>query len=59
MTITKREYADYLRLKQEERSGHLLTTDGLRFIIAAHNGNAEEIGKHFLEIYGKWVSTDK
>lgn len=54
MIITKREYEDYLRLKHAEQDGHLLTTDGLRFIIAAHNGNAEEIGKHFLEIYGKW-----
>lgn len=54
MTITKQEYADYQRLKREERSGHLLTTDGLRFIIAAYHGNATEIGQHFLEIYGEW-----
>lgn len=54
MTITKREYADYQRLKQIERNGHLLTIDGLRFIIQAHNGDPEAIGKHFLELYGNW-----
>lgn len=58
MTITKKQYEHYQRLLQLESSGHLLTTDGLRFIIAANKGDAEKIGQHFMEIYGKWVNTN-
>lgn len=58
MTITKKEYENYQRLLRLESSGHLLTTDGLRFIIAANEGDAERVGKHFLEVYGKWTKTN-
>ena len=54
MTITKKQYEDYQRLKEIERSGHVLTTDGLRFIIAAHHGDPTEIGKYFLDLLGNW-----
>ena len=56
-SITNAQYDEYMHLKKAESDGHLLTTDGLRFIIAAYHGNAEDIGKHFLEIYGKWINT--
>ena len=54
MTITKAEYADYMRLKQAERDGHLLTVDTLRMIVRACEGKPEEIGRHFLEVYARW-----
>lgn len=54
MTITKKQYEDYQRLKEIERSGHVLTTDGLRFIIAANEGDPTEIGKYFLDLLGNW-----
>ena len=56
MTIRKAEYQDYQRLKKLEAGGHLLTTDALRFIISAYHGDAEQIGKHFMEIYARWQS---
>ena len=54
VTITKKQYEDYQRLKEIERSGHVLTTDGLRFIIAANDGDPDKIGKYFLELSGEW-----
>lgn len=54
MNITKKQYEDYQRLKEIERSGHVLTMDGLRFIIAANDGDPDKIGKYFLELSGVW-----
>lgn len=54
MTITKKQCEHYQRLLQLESSGHLLTTDGLRFIIAANDGDPDKIGKYFLDLLGKW-----
>lgn len=54
MTITKSQYQDYQRLKEAERTGHLLTEDTLRLIIRSCEGNPEKIGRHFLEVYYKW-----
>lgn len=54
MYMTKRTERDYSRLKHLEQTGHILTTDGLRFICEAHGYDAEKIGKHFLEILVKW-----
>lgn len=53
MTITKAEYADYMRLKQAERDGHLLSVDTMRMIVRACDGKPEEIGQHFLEVYAR------
>ena len=53
MTITKAEYADYMRLKQAERDGHLLSVDTMRMIVRACDGKPEEIGRHFLEVYAR------
>lgn len=54
MTISKAQYQDYLRLKEAERTGHLLSEDTLRLIIRSCDGNPEQIGNHFLEVYYKW-----
>lgn len=49
-TITKRQLADYEQLCKERREGRILTPAGLRFICETYAYNAEEIGKHFLEV---------
>ena len=54
MTITKSEYADYMRLKEAEREGHLLTVDGMRLIVKACEYDPEKVGRHFLEVYARW-----
>lgn len=54
MTITAKEYADYMRLKREEKEGHLLTTDGMRLIVKACEYDPAKVGKHFLEVYARW-----
>ena len=54
MTITKSEYADYMRLKQAEREGHLLTVDGMRLIVKACEYDPAKAGRHFLEVYARW-----
>ena len=56
MTITKSQYNNYMRLKALERGGHVLTTDGLRFIISSCGGDPSKIGKLFLEQYARWVA---
>lgn len=53
-TLTKREYADYQRLKELERSGHVLSRDCLRLIIRSCEGKPEAVGKHFIEVYYRW-----
>lgn len=54
MTISKKDYADYMRLKQLEREGHLLSVDALRLIVRACDYDPEKVGKHFLEVYARW-----
>lgn len=54
MTISKKDYADYMRLKQLEREGHLLSVDALRMIVRACDYDPEKVGKHFLEVYARW-----
>lgn len=53
MRINDAEYRDYLRLKEAERTGQLLSTDALRMIIRAYDYDPAKIGKHFLEVYAK------
>ena len=48
--MTKEQIAEYEHLKKEQAQGRLLTAEGLEFICAAHNYDAEAIGKHFLEL---------
>lgn len=48
--MTKEQIAEYEYLKREQAQGRLLTVDGLEFICAANNYDAEAIGKHFLEL---------
>ena len=59
MTITKAQYAEYLRLKEAERTGHLLSEDALRLIVRACDYDPEKVGKHFLEVYAGWRSERK
>lgn len=53
-TITNAQYEEYLRLKEAQRNGHLLTTDCLRMIVRCYDYDPAKIGKHFLEVYAKW-----
>ena len=48
--MTKEQIAEYEYLMKERANGRLLTADGIEFICAAHNYDAEAIGKHFLEL---------
>jgi len=48
--MTKEQIAEYEYLIKEKTNGRLLTADGIEFICAAHNYDAEAIGKHFLEL---------
>ena len=48
--MTKEQIADYEHLKKEQAQGRLLTAEGIEFICAANNYDAEAIGKHFLEL---------
>lgn len=54
MTITKQQYEDYLRLKDLERSGHVLGLDALRLIVREAEYDPAKVGRHFLELYAKW-----
>ncbi len=48
--MTKDQIAEYEYLKREQAQGRLLTVEGLEFICAANNYDAEAIGKYFLEL---------
>ena len=48
--MTKEQIAEYEHLKQEQAHGRLLTAEGVEFICAANNYDAEAIGKHFLAL---------
>lgn len=52
-TLTQKQIAEYEQLCYDRDHGRLLTPDGLRLICAAHEYNAEAIGKHFLELLPK------
>ena len=53
-TITKKQLEEYEQLRCDRDNGRLLTPDGLRFICEANNLDPEAIGKHILEVYGKF-----
>ena len=55
-TITKKQLEEYEQLHRDRDNGRLLTSDGLRFICEANNLDPEAIGKHILEVYGKFKS---
>lgn len=56
-TLTQKQIAEYEQLCYDRDHGRLLTPDGLRFICAAYDYNAEAIGKHFLELLPKLCPT--
>ena len=51
--MTKEQIAEYEYLTKEKANGRLLTVEGIEFICAANNYDAEAIGKHFLELLPK------
>lgn len=51
--LTQAQIADYDRLCHDRTYGRILTPDGLRFICEANNYNAEDIGKHFLDVLSR------
>lgn len=53
-TITKKQLEEYEQLRRDRDNGRLLTPDGLRFICEVNSLEPEAIGKHFLEIYGRF-----
>lgn len=64
-TITKKQLEEYEQLRRDRDNGLLLTPDGLRFICEANDLDPEAIGKHILEVYGKfkalhliWIALD-
>lgn len=48
--ITNKEYEKFRKYKNDKLFGHVLTPEGLRFIIEANDYDAQKIGQHFLEM---------
>ena len=48
--ITNQEYEEFQKYKSDKLHGHILTPEGLRFIIEANENDAQKIGQHFLEM---------
>lgn len=57
-SITNAEYEEYQKYKRQKLRGHILTPDGLRFIVESYDGDAEKIGNHFLELLPKIMEMD-
>ena len=51
--ISNKEYEEFQKYKSDKINGHILTADGLRFIIEANEYDAQKIGHHFLEMLPK------
>lgn len=52
--VNKKQYEEFLQYCKKKDSGQNgIDEDFLRFICSAHNYNAEEIGKYFLELLGQ------
>lgn len=50
VTISRREWEDYERLKAAERSGQLISTDVLRMIARSCEYDPAKVGQHFLGV---------
>lgn len=51
--LTNKQYEEYQKYLDEKSKGRILTPDGLRFICAACDHDAQKIGQHFLELLPK------
>ena len=56
-TLTKKQIEDYEQLCHDRNRGRILTPAGLSLICEAYNYDAEAIGKHFLEILGRFQNS--
>ena len=56
--LNKKQYDEYEKYRREKEHGRILDPEGLRFICAANNYDAEKIGQHFLEILGEFNKGD-
>ena len=52
-SVSNKEYEEFQKYKSDKLNGRILTPDGLRFIIEAHDYEAQKIGQHFLEMLPK------
>ena len=50
MQITNKEYEEFQKYKRDKLACHILTPEGLRFIIEANEYDAQKIGQHFLDM---------
>jgi hypothetical protein len=57
--MTKDQIAEYEYLTKEKANGRLLTAEGIEFICAANNYDAEAIGKYFLELLPQIKNTKR
>lgn len=58
--INNKQYAEYIEYRKKKESGRNgIDEDFLRFVCSAHNYNAEEIGKYFLELLAELNSKKK
>lgn len=48
--ISNKEYEEWVKYKEEQRKGHILLPDTIRFICEAYHFDAFQIGKHFLDL---------
>ena len=53
MALIKAQIAEYEQFCKDKANGRVLTPDGLRWICASLNYNAEAIGNHFLQLLPK------
>lgn len=52
--MTKKQLAEYDKYRHDRDNGRILSPDGLRLICAANDYDPEKIGRHFLEVLGRF-----
>ena len=57
--ISDKQYAEYLEFKEAQAHGRLLMPDTVRFICAANNYDAEQIGRYFLDVLAQHTDIEK
>lgn len=52
--LSKRAYAELLEYRRLDLGGHILSTDGLEQLVAAYDGDPEQIGRFFMDLLAEW-----
>ena len=54
--LAKEQLKEFQEYQENKNSGRILTPDGLRFVCEGLENDPEAIGRHFLEVLGKFRS---